>query len=231
MSHTHTSLLFHIVFSTDGHLPLIKRDVRTELFPYMASLIKEKKGKPIIINGVDDHVHLLISLPPDISISDAMRFVKANSSRWMKKRFGNPSNGRRASARSRFPVRIWTLSQNTLRIRRSITKNAISRPSSYHCSTRTAPNTIPNIYGRDMPPSPDGSDLSFRLTHGLHRVVRREVPRVRSTGIRPENPARHLDIGGGKQANNISQTCDIKTQSAGHDEHGCVVVLGIHARN
>jgi len=56
----------------------------------MGGLIKEKKGKPIIINGVEDHAHLLTSLPPDLSVSDSMRFVKANSSRWMKQRFGKP---------------------------------------------------------------------------------------------------------------------------------------------
>lgn len=56
----------------------------------MAALIKEKKGKPIILDGIKDHVHLLFLLPPDISVSDAMRFIKANSSRWMKQRFGKP---------------------------------------------------------------------------------------------------------------------------------------------
>ena len=90
MSHTHTSLVYHIVFSTQGHLPLLKPEIRKELFAYMGALIKEKKGKPIIINGALDHGHLLISLPPDVSVSDSMRFVKANSSRWMKQRFGKP---------------------------------------------------------------------------------------------------------------------------------------------
>ena len=90
MSHTHTSLVYHVVFSTQGHLPLLTAEVRTELFPYMAGLIKEKKGKPIILNGWIDHGHLLFSLPPDVGLSDSMRFVKANSSRWVKERFGKP---------------------------------------------------------------------------------------------------------------------------------------------
>ena len=90
MSHTHTNLVYHIVFSTQGHLPLLTKEVRPELFAYMGGLVKEKKGKPHIINGVDDHGHLLLGLPPDVSVSDSMRFVKANSSRWMKERFGKP---------------------------------------------------------------------------------------------------------------------------------------------
>ena len=56
----------------------------------MAGLVKEQKGKPIIINGVEDRVHMLILLPPNVSVSDTMRFVKANSSRWIKGRFGKP---------------------------------------------------------------------------------------------------------------------------------------------
>ncbi len=59
-----------------------------ELFAYIGALVKEIKGKPIIINGVSDHVHMLILLPPNVSVSEAMRFVKANSSRWIKERFG-----------------------------------------------------------------------------------------------------------------------------------------------
>lgn len=87
MAHTHTNLLVHIVFSTQGHLPLITNEIKAELFAYMGGLVKELKGKPIIINGMADHVHMLILLPPNVSISDAMRFVKANSSRWVKERF------------------------------------------------------------------------------------------------------------------------------------------------
>ena len=90
MAHTYTNLIFHIVFSTQGHLPLMKPEFRRELFAYLGALVKEKGGKPVIINGVSDHVHLLILLPADFSVSDAMKFVKANSSRWMKQRFRKP---------------------------------------------------------------------------------------------------------------------------------------------
>ena len=90
MAHTYTNLIFHVVFSTQGNLPLLKPGLRKELFAYLGALIIEKGGKPIIINGVDDHVHLLILLPPDACVSDAMKFVKANSSRWMKRRSGKP---------------------------------------------------------------------------------------------------------------------------------------------
>jgi putative transposase len=90
MAHTYTNPLFHVVFGTQGHLPLMKTNMRSELFAYMAGLIKQRGGRPVIINGGDDHVHLLILLPPDVSLSDVMKFVKANSSRWMKQRCLRP---------------------------------------------------------------------------------------------------------------------------------------------
>ena len=88
MSHTHTNLLTHVVFSTQGHLPLIRSETRNDLFAYMGGLVKELKGKPVIINGMSDHVHLLILLPPNVHLSETMRFVKANSSRWIGQGFG-----------------------------------------------------------------------------------------------------------------------------------------------
>ena len=88
MSHTYTNLLTHVVFSTKERLPLITNEIKSELFAYLGGLVKELKGKPIIVNGMSDHVHLLISLSPTVDISKAMRFVKANSSKWVSQKFG-----------------------------------------------------------------------------------------------------------------------------------------------
>ena len=90
MSHTYTNLLTHIVFSTKDRLPLITNEIKPELLAYLGSLVKELKGKPIIINGISDHVHLLVSLPPTVDVSTAMRFIKANSSKWVSQKFGKP---------------------------------------------------------------------------------------------------------------------------------------------
>ena len=88
MSHTYTNLLTHIVFSTKERLPLITNEIKPELFAYFGGLIKELKGKPIIINGMSDHVHILASSPPTISTADTMRFIKTNSSKWVTQKFG-----------------------------------------------------------------------------------------------------------------------------------------------
>lgn len=90
MSHTYTNLLTHFVFSTKDRLELMTDEMKPELYPYLGGLTKELKGKPLAINGMSEHIHMLISLPPTVSISDAMQFIKANSSKWVSERFGKP---------------------------------------------------------------------------------------------------------------------------------------------
>lgn len=83
MSRTFTNLLTHIIFSTKDRAPLIRAEFKSELFAYLGGLTRELRGKAYGINGTNDHVHMLISLPPNISTSDALRFIKANSSGWV----------------------------------------------------------------------------------------------------------------------------------------------------
>lgn len=90
MAHTYSNLIYHIVFSTQDRLPIIANEGKAELHAYLSELAKEKGGRILVVNSVPDHVHMLVVLPPDLSVSDLMKFVKANSSRWMKKRFGKP---------------------------------------------------------------------------------------------------------------------------------------------
>ena len=83
MSRTFTNLLTHIVFSTKDRDPLVVPELKQELYAYLGGLARELKGKAYGINGTIDHVHMLISLPPVVSMSDALRFLKANSSGWV----------------------------------------------------------------------------------------------------------------------------------------------------
>ena len=77
MSRTFSHLFTHIVFSTKGRARLIVPDLKPELHAYLGGLTRELKGKALAINGMEEHVHLLASLPPAISVSDALRFIKA----------------------------------------------------------------------------------------------------------------------------------------------------------
>lgn len=84
MSRTFTNLLTHLVFSTKDREPLIRADMKDELHAYLGGLTRELEGKAYGINGTSDHVHMLVNLPAKVSISDATRFIKANSSGWAR---------------------------------------------------------------------------------------------------------------------------------------------------
>ena len=87
MSRTLTNLLTHIIFSTKDRLPLIEPHMKPELYAYLGGLTRELKGKAYGINGTTDHIHLLVSLPPRVSVSEALRFLKSNSSGWVHDRW------------------------------------------------------------------------------------------------------------------------------------------------
>ena len=83
MGRTFTNLLAHLVFSTKDREPLIVPELKPELYAYLGGLTRELRGKSYGINGTSDHIHMLISLPPAVSISEALRFIKSNSSGWV----------------------------------------------------------------------------------------------------------------------------------------------------
>ena len=77
----------HIIFSTKNRKPWLKdRDLRSELFSYMATILKNAVDSPtIIINGVEDHIHILCRLSRKFAIMDVVKEVKTETSRWIKK--------------------------------------------------------------------------------------------------------------------------------------------------
>jgi len=87
MPHSFASLLVHVVFSTKDRVSDLSPGLAARLFPYMAGIVRERKGVPLIINGPADHVHLLVYVPAKESIADLLRVVKTNSSRWVHEQF------------------------------------------------------------------------------------------------------------------------------------------------
>ena len=78
-----TNLLFHIVYSTKYRRPLIRSGWQDELYAYFGGIIREHKGILLRSGGVSDHVHLLAKLSPTIAVSDMLRLLKTNSSKWI----------------------------------------------------------------------------------------------------------------------------------------------------
>ena len=87
MPHSYSNLLIHVAFSTKGRARSIDAPIQPDLWAYMGGIVREMRGTARLINGVQDHVHMLISLPADISLADCLRVVKTNSSRWIHEAF------------------------------------------------------------------------------------------------------------------------------------------------
>jgi len=83
MPGTFTQLYVQCIFAVKGRQKLLNKTWREDVFKYMAGILTNKGQKPIIINGVEDHVHLLIGLTSSVSISELIRDVKNNSSQFI----------------------------------------------------------------------------------------------------------------------------------------------------
>ena len=87
MSHTYTSLLAHVAFSTKNRLPYIQAEIASRLHHYLGGICRDQKCVALAVGGVEDHVHLLISYPPTIALANLLRDIKANSSKWVHETF------------------------------------------------------------------------------------------------------------------------------------------------
>ena len=83
---TFTNLLFHIIYSTKYRKPTIHTEWQDDLYGYIGGIVRDQKGKLLKIGGVEDHVHLLAKLGPTNAISDVLRKIKSNSSKWINER-------------------------------------------------------------------------------------------------------------------------------------------------
>jgi REP element-mobilizing transposase RayT len=84
MSHTYINLLVHVIFTTKNREPCLLSEIRPRLFAYMGGIMTHLKGVALEINGTDDHVHLLLSLPATLAVAETVRAIKANSSHWLR---------------------------------------------------------------------------------------------------------------------------------------------------
>ncbi|MHC4662168.1 MAG: transposase [Planctomycetota bacterium] len=78
-------ILVHMVFSTKGRKPFLDNlEIRNELFRYIGGICRNIASNAVLNNGTADHIHILLSLAKNISVSDAIRTIKSNSSSWLK---------------------------------------------------------------------------------------------------------------------------------------------------
>ncbi len=78
---TFNKLAYHIVFSTKYRQPIIHSKLQTRLYDYIGGIIREQKNHLFEIGGIEDHIHILTTLSPAKAVSDAIREIKAGSSK------------------------------------------------------------------------------------------------------------------------------------------------------
>src|SRR5215813_7481074 len=83
MPHTYVSNLIHYVFSTKERRNLLSLEIQTHLFPYIGGIARQNRMRALVVGGIEDHVHLLLSLPATIDVSKAVQLIKGGSSKWL----------------------------------------------------------------------------------------------------------------------------------------------------
>ena len=80
--HTFTSIRVHIVFGTSGSTT-ISESIRPQLWAYIAGVAKNVGAVAYAVNGAGDHAHVFVGIPANLTVSEIVQKLKANSSRWL----------------------------------------------------------------------------------------------------------------------------------------------------
>jgi putative transposase len=82
-----TQNFYHAVFSTRQRINLITPDIEKALYPFVGGILRDLRCKLLAINGMPDHIHLLIRYRPDLSHSEMIKQIKGRSSKWINESF------------------------------------------------------------------------------------------------------------------------------------------------
>ena len=83
MADTYSILHIQIVFAVKGRQNLISKKWKDEIYKYITGIVSNQKQKLIAINGMPDHIHILVGIKPNISLSDLVRDIKSSSSKFI----------------------------------------------------------------------------------------------------------------------------------------------------
>ena len=94
MAGTFSQIYIQVVFAVKGRQNLVDASFDDELYRYISGIVTNKKQKSLAVNGMPDHIHILVGLKPSMCISDLVRDIKNNSTnfindhRWLERKFG-----------------------------------------------------------------------------------------------------------------------------------------------
>jgi len=85
MANTFSQIYIQTVFAVSGRMSLITPKFKEDLYKHIAGIVRNQGQKLISINGMPDHVHILIGLKPSMALVDLVRDIKADSSTYINK--------------------------------------------------------------------------------------------------------------------------------------------------
>lgn len=86
MANTYTQIHIQFVFAVKYRNGLIHSSFKQELYQYISGIIKAQNHKLLAINGMPDHLHILVGMRPSQSVSDLIQDIKSNSSKWINEK-------------------------------------------------------------------------------------------------------------------------------------------------
>ena len=89
MAQSLSKILALIIFSTKGRHPFLAPSARPELHAYAATVLKTCESPALVINSVEDHMHILCTLSKNWAVCDLIEQVKKDTSKWLKTKGGN----------------------------------------------------------------------------------------------------------------------------------------------
>jgi putative transposase len=113
MANTYTQIHIHAIFAIKNRVSLIDASWESRLYEYIAGTIRSNNHKPLVVNGMPDHIHAVFGLGTNQSISDLLDVIKSCSSKWinennfLKNKFNwQKGYGAFACSKSRLPALI-----------------------------------------------------------------------------------------------------------------------------
>jgi len=92
MSQSFSQIYIQIVFAVKGRESLINPEWENDLYQYIAGIIKNKHQKPLVINGMPDHIHILIGMKPACCLADLIREIKKSSNDYIRNKTTTRNN-------------------------------------------------------------------------------------------------------------------------------------------
>jgi putative transposase len=87
MANTYVALHYHIVFSTKNRERWITADIEERVWTYLAGIATKHGMLVQKIGGLEDHLHLVVGIPPALPVRKAVQLFKGGSSRWIRSTF------------------------------------------------------------------------------------------------------------------------------------------------